>query len=324
MSHTYDVLGIGNAIMDVIAPVEDSFLDNHEITKGAMMLIDEERAVALTDAVAGAAPVEIAGGSGANTIVGAAMLGTKTAYIGVVANDGMGTRFTSSLQSAGVVYDTKPVEEGLATARCLVMVTPDGERSMNTFLGASTGFSTEQLDEEAIKAAKLVYLEGYLFDSDDAKAAFVKASEIAQAAGNKVALTLSDSFCVDRHRASFQHLIEHHIDILFANEAEITSLYETDFDSAIEKLTSLGVTAAVTRSEKGSVVVENGTTHTVDVVAVDKVVDTTGAGDQYAAGFLAAYAKGKDLAVCGHWGSVCAAEVISHYGARPEKQIELS
>lgn len=324
MLYSYDILGIGNAIMDIISNVDSNFLNNHEITKGAMMLIDEERAVALTDAIADAEHIEIAGGSGANTIVGAAMLGAKTAYIGLVANDSMGMRFSTSLKTAGVSYDTNPLEGGLATARCLVMVTSDGERSMNTFLGASAYLSTSQLDENVIKAAKLIYLEGYLFDSDNAKAAFVKASEIAQAAGNKVALTLSDSFCVDRHRASFQYLVENHIDLLFSNEAEITSLYETDFDTAIENLISLNVTAAITRSEKGSVIVENGKTYVVDVVAVDKLVDTTGAGDQYAAGFLSAYAKGKDVATCGHWGSVCAAKVISHYGARPEKHIKLS
>lgn len=325
MLHKYDILGIGNAIMDFIVPVDDSYLSEQDITKGAMTLIDEVRALDLTETVANTELVEIAGGSGANTVVGAAMLGTKSAYIGVVANDGVGKRFTQSLQSVGVAYNTSPMVDGLATARCLIMVTPDGERSMSTFLGASTDFSIAQLDENVIKASKIVYLEGYLFDKAKAKAAFVRASELAHANGNKVALTLSDSFCVDRHRASFIHLIEHHVDILFANEDEITSLYETDFDTAVQELSKLDLVCAVTRSEKGSVIVNaNAPLLVVDPVAVDTIVDTTGAGDQYAAGFLAGYTKGKDLATCGYWGSVCAGEVISHYGARPEVKITLS
>ena len=323
MAHTYDILGIGNAIMDVIAPVSEEFLGANDVVKGGMTLIDEPRAIALTGATKGFTPTEIAGGSGANTIVGASMLGAKTAYTGLVANDDMGERFTASLRDAGVNFDTAPLADSLATARCLIVVTPDGERSMSTFLGASSQFSADQLDEEAIKAAKILYLEGYLFDTDKAKAAFVKAAEIAQAAGNKVALTLSDSFCVDRHRASFQHLIEHHVDILFANEAEITSLYETDFDTAAKTVSQHGAIAALTRSEKGSVVVDGANSHVVAAEAIDKLVDTTGAGDQYAAGFLAAYAQGKTLDICGKWGSVCAAEVITHYGARPEKTIKL-
>ncbi len=323
MAHTYDILGIGNAIMDVIAPVSEDFLAANDVAKGGMTLIDEPRAIALTHATKDFGPTEIAGGSGANTIVGASMLGAKTAYTGLVANDDMGERFTSSLRDAGVSFDTAPLADSLATARCLIVVTPDGERSMSTFLGASSQFSAQQLNEDAIKAAKILYLEGYLFDTDKAKAAFVKAAEIAQAAGNKVALTLSDSFCVDRHRASFQHLIEHHVDILFANEAEITSLYETDFDTAAKTVSHHGAIAALTRSEKGSVVVDGANSHIVEAEAIDALVDTTGAGDQYAAGFLAAYAQGKNLDVCGHWGSVCAAEVITHYGARPEKKIAL-
>jgi sugar/nucleoside kinase (ribokinase family) len=324
MPHTYDILGIGNAIMDVIASVDDRFLGDHNIAKGGMTLIDETRAIALTKAVASAAPTEIAGGSGANTIVGAAMLGVKTAYLGLVANDRMGTRFIDGLKDAGVSYDVPAAEQGLATARCLIMVTSDGERSMNTFLGASTDFSSAQLDKDAIESSKLIYLEGYLFDTDKAKAAFVKASEMAKAKGNKVALTLSDSFCVDRHRDSFKHLIEHHVDVLFANEAEITALYETDFETAVQTLAKLDIIAAVTRSEKGSVIVNGSMHHLVDAVAIDKVVDTTGAGDQYAAGFLAGYTQGKDLTTCGNWGSICAAEVISHYGARPKTKIDLT
>jgi sugar/nucleoside kinase (ribokinase family) len=324
MSQTYDILGIGNAIMDVIASVDERFLGDHDIAKGGMTLIDEDRAIALTKAVATATPREIAGGSGANTIVGAAMLGVKTAYLGLVANDRMGGSFIDGLKDAGVSYSVPPADQGLATARCLIMVTADGERSMSTFLGASTDFSSAQLDHDAIKRSKLIYLEGYLFDTDKAKAAFVKAAEIAKAENHKVALTLSDSFCVDRHRESFKQLIEHHVDVLFANEAEVTSLYETDFDTAVATLAKLDIVAAVTRSEKGSVIVNGQDQHIIDAVAIDKLVDTTGAGDQYAAGFLVGYSQGKDLATCGQWGAICAAEVISHYGARPASPIKLT
>lgn len=324
MSQTFDILGIGNAIMDVIASVDDHFLSDHDIAKGGMTLIDEDRAIALTKAVATAKPREIAGGSGANTIVGAAMLGVKTAYLGLVANDRIGGSFIDGLKEAGVSYSVPPADQGLATARCLIMVTADGERSMSTFLGASTDFSSAQLDPDAIKRSKLIYLEGYLFDTDKAKAAFVKAAEIAKAENHQVALTLSDSFCVDRHREPFKQLIEHHVDVLFANEAEITSLYETDFDTAVATLAKLDIVAAVTRGEKGSVIVNGQDQHIIDAVAIDKLVDTTGAGDQYAAGFLAGYSQGKDLATCGQWGSICAAEVISHYGARPASPIKLT
>ena len=323
MTQSYDIIGIGNAIMDVIAPMPESFLSEYGIPKGGMSLIDEARALQLTEAMSQGSPTEIAGGSGANTIVGAAMLGAKTAYIGVVADDDMGQRFASSLRANGVDYTTPAQTDGLSTARCLIAVTPDGERSMNTFLGASTQFRASQLDDAAIAASKIVYLEGYLFDSDAAKDAFVRAAEIARAAGNKVALTLSDSFCVDRHRISFAHLIEHHIDILFANEAEITSLYETDFDSAAQRLAGYGVLAALTRSEKGSVIIHGDQRYVIDAVPVENLVDTTGAGDQYAAGFLAAYARGDALELCGKWGSACASEVIQHYGARPEGKVTL-
>ena len=317
------ILAIGNAIMDVIAPVSDDELTRHNIAKGGMTLVDEDTAMALTVAVGNANPVEIAGGSGANTIVGATALGASTAYMGVVKNDEIGARFIEGMQMAGVNFNPSVRQAGPATARCIIMVTPDGERSMNTFLGASVGFGKKDLDEDLIASADIIYLEGYLFDSDDAKAAFVKAAEVAQAAGKKVALTLSDAFCVDRHRENFKQLVERHIDILFANEAEIMSLYETDFDSAALQIADAGIIVALTRSEKGSVIIHGLHKHLVDVYPVEKVVDTTGAGDQYAAGFLAAYARGEALDVCGRWGSACAAEVISHYGARPERKITL-
>lgn len=318
-----DILAIGNAIMDVIAPVPDDIIARYGILKGSMTLVDEADAVSLTKAVASYGPREIAGGSGANTIVGAAALGANTAYMGVVKDDEMGARFVTGMKDAGVNFNAAIRDTGPATARCIIMVTPDGERSMNTFLGASVGFSKSDLDKDLIREAKIVYLEGYLFDSDDAKAAFVKASKVARKAGNKVALTLSDSFCVSRHREDFAELIERRIDILFANEAEITALYQTDFETACLKIADAGIIGALTRSEKGSVIIHGLHRHKIEACPVDAVVDTTGAGDQYAAGFLAAYARGESLDICGKWGSACAAEVISHYGARPERAITL-
>lgn len=311
-----DILAIGNAIMDVIAPVTDDVLVAHGIAKGGMTLIDEDRAIALTKAVSNLSPQKIAGGSGANTIVGAAALGANTAYIGVVRDDAMGDHFTRSMHSDGIDFRAGIRTSGPATARCIIMVTPDGERSMSTFLGASVSFNKADLDADLITSAGIVYLEGYLFDSDEAKAAFIQAAKIAREAGRKTALTLSDSFCVDRHREAFLHLVSNHIDILFANEAEITSLFETDFGAATDKIADAGIIAALTRSEKGSVIIHGQTRYAIDAVPVETVVDTTGAGDLYAAGFLAAYAKGEPLEACGKAGSKAAANVITHYGAR--------
>jgi len=319
-----DVLGIGNAIMDVIAPIGDDFLTTHEIAKGGMTLIDEKHAIKLHKALDKAhKSVEIAGGSAANTMVGIASLGVSSAYVGKVASDALGKRFTEGLRDSGLTYDTAPTSSGPSTARCIIAVTQDGERSMSTFLGATTQLTKRDIIKSQIASARIVYLEGYLFDSDAAKAAFVKAAEIAQAAGRKVALTLSDSFCVNIHRESFKQLVKHHVDILFANEAELLALYETeDFDKAIKAVAKDCETACVTRGEKGSVIVTDGKRHAIPAVPVKKLVDTTGAGDQYAAGVLAARAMGLDWADCGHLGSLCAAEVISHYGARPEIRIQ--
>ncbi len=324
MSTRYDVLGIGNAIMDVIAPVPDAFLSENSIEKGAMTLIDEPRAVDLHAKLSDhAKPQEIAGGSAANTLAGLSMLGVRGAYIGKVANDDVGERFAQGMRDAGLDFDTAPLKNADATARCLIAVTPDGERSMNTFLGASVMFSRDDIVAEQIRAANVVYMEGYLFDRDAAKAAFVQAAEIAQAAERKVALTLSDVFCVDRHRESFKHLIDHHVDILFANEAELLSLYpDMDFDAALKTLGKAGKVACVTRSEKGSVILAGGEQHVIPVEAVSKVIDTTGAGDQYAAGVLAGHSMGMSWPDAGYLGSRCAAEVISHYGARPEKPVK--
>lgn len=323
MSNKFDVLGIGNAIMDVISPVTDGFLSDNGIDKGGMTLIDEPRALALNKKFSKIGnPQEIAGGSAANTLVGIAQLGVKAAYIGKVANDTTGKRFSKGMNHAGVSYATKPLMDKDATARCLIAVTPDGERSMSTFLGASVKFGPSDVVKSQVQASKIIYLEGYLFDSDAAKKAFVKASEIAQASGKTVSLTLSDLFCVDRHRDSFKHLINNHVDILFANEAELLSLYETDnFDSAISALRKDCKIACVTRSEKGSVIIEGNDVHTIAVAKAASVTDTTGAGDQYAAGVLAGHVQGMDWKSAGYLGSLCAAEVISHYGARPEQSI---
>lgn len=315
----YDVVGLGNAIVDVIAPVEEAFLTEWDIRKDGMTLIEEDRAIALTRAANGQ---ELSGGSGANTIVGVASFGGRAAYFGKVKEDRLGQVFKDDMMTCGVPFDTPALVDGPATARCIIFVTPDGARSMNTYLGATTLFSPADVNAETVKAASILYLEGYLFDREDAKAAFVHASEIAKAAGRKVSLTLSDSFCVDRHRDSFRHLIRTHVDMLFANEEELLSLYETsDFDEAIAKLHKEAPLAAVTRSEKGSVIIGDGEPIHLPAEPIDKVVDTTGAGDQYAAGFLFGLARGLPHALCGKLGHIAAAEVISHYGPRPETDL---
>jgi len=324
MRAKYDVLGLGNAIMDVIVPVADAVLTKENITKGGMTLIDETRALHLSTALKGAANniTEVAGGSGANTIAGISSLGVSSAYIGKVANDGMGQRFTSAMHKDGVDFPCAPLKSGAATARCLIAVTPDAERSMSTFLGANTSFGPKDVDPKIVQSSAITYMEGYLFDTDEQKAAFIKASEIAKAAGRQVALTLSDDFCVGRHRAAFQHLVKNHVDILFANKAEMLSLYELDdLGQALRTVWKTGTTACVTRSEKGSVIIEDGHVHEIKAVPVSKVIDTTGAGDQYAAGVLAGRAMGLSWIDAGHLGSLCAAEVITHYGARPVTSI---
>ena len=313
----FDVVGLGNAIVDVFASVEDSFLEQHDIRKNGMTLIDEERADALVDA-APEGP-QLSGVSGANTIVGISSFGGRAGYIGKVAKDTLGDVFRKDMNDSGIPFDTPALEDGPATARCIVFVTPDGARSMNTFLGASVLFSASDVNEQMVKDAAILYLEGYLFDQEDAKAAFVHASEIAQAAGRKVALTLSDGFCVERHRQSFLHLIKNHVDLVFANEDEALSLYQTDnFDEAVERMQADAGLAAITRSEKGSVVISPEGAVAVAAEPVDKVVDTTGAGDQYAAGFLFGVSRGLPLETCAKLGHIAAAEVISHYGPRPE------
>jgi sugar/nucleoside kinase (ribokinase family) len=317
---SYDVVAVGNAIVDVLKAVPDSFLAEENIAKGTMTLIDEARADHLTLRLAD--PVVAAGGSAANTMTGIASFGGKAAYIGKVAGDALGARFTKEFRAAGVDFDTPPRPAPPGTARCLIAVTPDGQRSMSTYLGASTLLDTSDLDADLIRSGETLFLEGYLFDRDEAKAAFVRAAEIARAAGRQVALTLSDTFCVDRHRDSFRHLVAGHVDILFANEAEILSLYESrDFGDAVESARQACPLVAVTRSAIGSVIVTPTETVDVNAYPVSNVVDTTGAGDQYAAGFLFGHARKRPLAECGAMASLAAAEVISHMGPRPEEKL---
>src|SRR5262245_52017890 len=313
----YDVLGIGNAIVDVIARAEDDFLVAHGMNKGAMMLIDEARAASIYAAMGPAA--ESSGGSAANTIVGVASFGARAAFVGKVKDDELGRAFAHDIRAARVAFDTKPAKDGPSTARCYIMVTPDGERTMNTYLGAAQDLRPGDLDEAAIAASEVVYLEGYLWDPPPAKEAFVKAAEIAHKNGRRVALTLSDSFCVDRYRAEFLDLIRKGtVDIVFANERELHSLYETaDFNSAIRVLQSDARLAAVTLSEKGCVVVTADAVESVAAQPVEKIADVTGAGDLFAAGFLVGLARGKDHRTSARLGGLAAAEVIQHIGARP-------
>jgi sugar/nucleoside kinase (ribokinase family) len=316
----YDVTGIGNAIVDVLAQADEGFLAKHELTKGVMTLIDASRARALYEAMPPG--VERSGGSAANTMAGVASLGGSGAYIGKVRNDQLGGVFSHDLRAAGIDYRTVPATSGAPTARCLIFVTPDAQRTMQTFLGVSVELGPDDIDPSAIEDAQITYLEGYLFDPPLAKEAFVRAAEIAHAKGRKVALTLSDPFCVDRHRAAFQQLVEHHVDILFANELELLSLYQSkSFEDALAAVKGKCELAAVTRSEKGSVLAAGGKMVHVKAERVAKVVDTTGAGDLYAAGVLYGLTRGYELPMCGRIGSIAAAEVISHYGARPETSL---
>jgi fructokinase len=317
---TLDILGIGNAIVDVLAPSDDAFLTSRGLPKGGMQLIDTNQAEALYAAMP--AGVESSGGSAANTCAVAAALGAKVGFLGKVAADQLGQVFAHDIKAGGVHFPTAPLVAGAPTARCLILVTPDGQRTMNTFLGACVTFGPEDVDAAEVARAKVVYLEGYLFDPPAAQAAFRAAAKAAHAAGRKVALTLSDPFCVGRHRDAFRAFVAEECDILFANEAEILALYETeDFEVAATRVALDVEIAALTRSEHGSVILSGGARHVV-AAQPTTVVDTTGAGDAYAAGFLAAWTQGKPLAEAGRWGSIAAAEVISHYGARPQADLK--
>lgn len=316
MKSSMDVLGIGNAIVDVLAEKPDDFLEAHGLTKGTMTLVDAETALAVYDELDD--PRQCSGGSAANTLVGVASFGGTAAYIGKVRNDALGDLFQSDIREAGVTFDTTPAESGPATARCMIVVTPDAQRTMQTFLGISGELSVADLDTDAIANARITYLEGYLWDPAPAKEAFLEAAKIAHEAGREVALTLSDPFCVERHRDEFHELIEGPIDLLFANEDELRTLYRTtDLDDAISQLSRHSVVAAVTRGPAGSILLADGQIHEIEAAAVSRVVDTTGAGDLYAAGVLFGHAREMTWQQAGALGSVAAAEVISHFGARP-------
>jgi sugar/nucleoside kinase (ribokinase family) len=317
----YDVLGLGNAIVDVLARTDDAFLLREKLTKGGMALIDEARAEALYNAMG--STVLVSGGSGANTCAGLASLGARAAFIGKVRNDALGASFNHDLNAIGVNFDTVPASSGPATARCLILVTPDGERTMNTFLGASQGLNEADVDADRVAASKIIYLEGYLWDPPEAKAAFRKTARLAHAADRTVALSLSDSFCVERHRAEFLDLLRSGtVDLVFANESEARSLYETaDIATALDALRKDVKLAVVTLGAKGAVVLNSSQTVQVPAHRVDTVVDATGAGDLFAAGFLAAHARGLTLDACARLGALAAAEVISHMGARPQANL---
>ena len=316
----HDVVGVGNAIVDVIATVSDAFLEEHGLVKGAMTLIETERATSLYAAMPPG--IEASGGSAANTMAGVASLGGRVTYIGKVRNDQLGEVFAHDTRNGGVAFDVPFATAGEPTARSLIQVTPDGERTMNTFLGISAFLSPDDVDEATVASAAITYCEGYLWDRDEAKDAIRHAMSIASDAGRIVSLTLSDSFCVDRHRDEWLGLLDDRVDLVFANEAEVCSLFETDdFDAAAERLASMVETAVLTRSAKGSVVMSQGARIDVPATPVAQVVDATGAGDLYAAGFMYGLSMGASMERCAELGSLAAGEVISHIGARPHVQL---
>jgi len=313
----YDVLGIGNAIFDVLVRTDEAFLSRHGMTKGSMALIDEARAAAIYADMGPA--TEMSGGSAANTIVGLASFGARTAYVGKVKDDQIGKLYSHDIRAAGVAFGTQPAPSGPATGCSYILVTGDGERTMNTYLGAAQDLTPADIDPAAIAASRIVYLEGYLWDPKSAKDAFVKASNIAHEAGRQVALTLSDSFCVDRYRDEFLELMRKGtVDLVFANEAELHALYQTsDFDTALKQLRVDARLGVVTRSEKGCVVASSEGVIAVPAFPIAQMVDTTGAGDLFAAGFLYGITHGLGPIDAARLGSLCAAEVVSHVGARP-------
>jgi len=315
-----DVLGIGNAIVDVLSRSDDAFLNANGLTKGAMALIDEAQAESLYGRMGQG--VEISGGSAANTIAGVASFGGKGAFIGKVRDDQLGEIFAHDIRSTGVEFITSAADSGPQTARCLVLVTPDGERTMNTYLGASQNLSAADIDADQVASAHTLYLEGYLWDPVLAKEAFIKAAGYAHQAERQVALSLSDAFCVDRYRDEFRNLLSRDVDILFANEAEIMSLFQvSEFEDAVKLAQTTCRLAVLTRGEKGCVIVKGDERCDVSAVKIDAIVDTTGAGDLFAAGFLYGYTQGKPLSHCGQLGALAASEIISHMGARPETSL---
>lgn len=316
----YDLVGIGNALVDVLAQVEDSFLVEHGLAKGSMTLVEADQAGVIYD---GMPPThECSGGSCGNTMAGFASLGGRGAFIGKVRDDQFGSVFRHDMQSIGVDFVTPAAQDGPPTGSCLVLITSDAQRTMCTNLGAASHLAPSDIDKALLQEAKVVYMEGYLFDRPAAQEAFIAAADLAHEAGRKVAITLSDSFCVSRHRHAFEMLVRDHTDILFANEAEITSLYQVDdFDAALQKARGHCEVACLTRSGKGSVILSGDEIHLIDPMPIDKVVDTTGAGDLYAAGFLYGYTQGMDLRTCGRIATIAATEIIGHVGARPEASL---
>jgi sugar/nucleoside kinase (ribokinase family) len=316
MTKPLQVTGIGHALVDIIAPCEEQLLEAFSLTKGTMRLTSPEEAAALYDKMGPA--IETSGGSAANTCAGIASLGGRAGFMGKVGRDQFASVFAHDIRSIGVAFNPSETNTGTPTGRCLILVTPDGERTMNTNLGAAAEFAGSDLDSHAVEASQILYLEGYLFDPVEARSAFHTAADLAHVSGTKVAFTLSDPFCVDRHRDGFRAFIRDRVDIVFANERELLSLYPgSSFEEACTAISSECTIAAVTRSEKGSVILEGGHIVTVPAVRIAKLVDATGAGDLYAAGFLFGLAEGKDLATCGRLGSLAASEVIAHVGPRP-------
>ncbi len=320
MTQPYDVAGLGNAIVDVIASTDDHFLLEHNIAKGVMSLIDHYRVQQLLQVLPSGR--ELAGGSAANTMAGVASFGGRGVFMGKVRDDRLGKSFARGLETGGIDFPTKAASVGPQTACCLIAVTPDGQRSMNTYLGACRELREEDIDDTAIASSTVLYIEGYLWDEPAAKAAIEKAIRIARKNDRKVAFTLSDPFCVERWRSEFLALLKDRIDILFANEAEAKALFETgEFDGVLQSLRVFKGIAALTRSEKGCVIATGQEVHVLDAHKVPEVLDTTGAGDQFAAGFLFGYSHGRSLPDCGRLGTLAAAEVIAHYGARPETSL---
>lgn len=320
MPESLDVVAIGHAIVDVLAHGDDDVLQDMGLAKGTMTLVDAEESEAIYAAMGPA--VEASGGSAANTAAGVASFGGAAAFVGKVRDDQLGAVFSHDIRAVGVEFDTPPATDGPATARCLVVVTPDAQRTMSTYLGAATALSAADIDEDLLARSQVTYLEGYLWDPPEAIGALRRAMTVAHDAGRQVAFSLSDPFCVERHRHEFRQLVEQEVDVLFANEAEVMSLVEaSSFEEAVEAIAGRCPVAALTRGPLGSVVVEAGSVVEVPAATVDEVVDTTGAGDLYAAGFLHGLTRGKDLKTCATLGGLAAAEVISHVGARPEASL---
>jgi sugar/nucleoside kinase (ribokinase family) len=312
----YDVVGIGNALVDVIAHADDDFISQQSLVKGSMTLVDTDRALHLYKALGTA--VEMSGGSAANTVCGVASFGGKAAYIGKVSHDDLGEVFGHDLLAVGVHFSPGHHLDGIPTGRCIIVVTPDAQRTMNTFLGVSSFMEPKDVDVSVVSSGKVLYMEGYLFDRDDAKAAFRKAARAAHEAGREVSLSLSDSFCVDRHRDDFRALVADEVDILFGNEDELLSLYQLDtFEAAVAAIRRDSSLAVITRGPRGASIITREEIIDVPAEDVPHVLDTTGAGDLYASGFLFGYTNGYSLKECGILGSIAAGEVISHVGPRP-------